>query len=52
MKCKQCSETVAAKDEQALIKAVKAHFKKEHSFLPVSDGMIEAAVKKDAKKVK
>ena len=52
MKCKQCSETVTAKDEKALITAVKAHFKKQHPFLPVSDGRIAAAVKQSAKKVK
>ena len=52
MKCKQCSESMTAKDQNAMIKAAKAHFKKEHSFLPVSDAQIEAAVKNDAKTVK
>ena len=52
MKCKQCGESMTAKDQNAMVKAVKAHFKKEHTFLPVSDSMIEAAVKKDAKTVK
>ena len=52
MKCKQCGETVTAKDEKALITAVKAHFKKQHPFLPVTDERIEAAVKQDAKPVK
>ena len=52
MKCKQCSETVTAKDDKALVKAAKAHFKKEHSLLPVTDAQIEATVKANAKTVK
>ena len=52
MTCKRCSERVTAKDEKALLKAAKTHFKKKHPLLPVSDEQIEVAVKQDAKKVK
>ena len=52
MKCKQCGETVTAKDDKALVKAAKAHFKKEHPLLPVTDAQIAEVVKKDAKTVK
>jgi len=52
MTCKICDETIQAKDEAALIKSAKAHFKTKHRFLPVSDEKVEETVKKDAKKVK
>ena len=52
LKCKRCDETVTAKDDKELIKMVKAHFKKEHSLLPVTDAMIADNVKKNAKTVK
>ena len=52
IKCKQCGDKVTAKDDAALIKAVKAHFNKEHFLLPVTDAKIAAVVKKDAKTVK
>ena len=50
--CKQCGATVTAKDDKALVNAVKAHFKKEHVLLPVTDGAIADTVKKDAHTVK
>ena len=52
MKCKQCGKELTAKNESAMIKATKAHFKTEHALLPVSDAMIEDSVKKNAKTVR
>ena len=52
MVCKQCGETVTAKDDKALVRAAKAHFKKKHFLLPVTDAEIADTVKKSAKTVK
>ena len=52
MKCKQCGESLKAKDSSAMFKAAKAHFKKEHGLFPVSDAQIKAAVQQNAKQVK
>ena len=52
MTCRQCGATVTAKDDKALVNAVKAHFRKKHSLLPVTDAVIADTVKKDAKTVK
>ena len=46
--CKQCGKAMTAKTDAALVKAVKAHFSKAHSFLPVSDAMIKSTVQRDA----
>ena len=52
MTCKQCGATVTAKDDKALVNAVKAHFKKEHFLLPVTGAAIAENVKRNAKTVK
>ena len=52
MKCKQCGREFRAKDENDLFHAAKAHFHREHAFLPIPDKMFKENVKEHAKMVK